>query len=135
MHLDLGDYEQGSAHFLKAIYFDTSLECAYANLMCCGSRESISTVLYQIGCRLVHETRLTDAVVLLTRALYANPANAQARAALGSVFHRQGRLADARTMYEEAIRLAPGQLAECHINLGHLLRDMVREDATVAHKA
>ena len=43
--------------------------------------------------------------------------------ALGSVFHRQGRLVEARTLYEEAIRLAPGQFSECHINLGHLLRD------------
>ena len=124
MHLDHGDCKQASAHFLKAIYFDTSLECAYANLLCCGTRESHSTVLYQIGCRLVHETRLPDAVVVLTRAIYSYPANALAHAALGSVFHRQGRLSEARTMYEEAIRLAPGQHAECHINLGHLLRDM-----------
>jgi Flp pilus assembly protein TadD len=80
-------------------------------------------VLHELGCRLVKAARFDAAVTVLTRCLLVNPVNFQARGALGSVLHRQGRLGEARTLYEEAIRLAPNQAADCHINLGHILRD------------
>mmetsp|Transcript_21197 Transcript_21197/g.55263 ORF Transcript_21197/g.55263 Transcript_21197/m.55263 type:complete len:1185 (-) Transcript_21197:87-3641(-) len=122
--LDQNDVEQASAHFVKALLEDPTLEVAYSNLLGLRDPASGAVVLYQLSCQLVHGGRLDDAIIVLNRCLRLNPMNASARSALGSILHRQGRLVEARTFYEESIRLAPTQSAECHINLGHLLRDL-----------
>lgn len=75
---------------------------------------------------------LTEAVALLTRAVDADPANAEAQSNLGFALTQLGRLDEARPHLEAALR-ADARLAGAHNNLGALLQRQGHADEAIVH--
>jgi tetratricopeptide (TPR) repeat protein len=72
-----------------------------------------------------------EAVLLLERAIAANPSVAIFHAELGSALYAQGRHAEAAGAYASTLQLAPGDLA-AHVNLGSALEHAGKQDAAEA---
>jgi len=62
---------------------------------------------------------LDGAATIFTGLLVLNPLDASIHAALGTVFHQQGRTAEARAAYDEAIKL-DGDTVLARVNRGEL---------------
>ncbi len=75
---------------------------------------------------------LDEAVALLTRAVDADPANAEAQSNLGFALTRLGRLDDARPHLDAALMANPS-LAGAHNNLGALLQRQGHTDQALRH--
>jgi len=57
-----------------------------------------------------HENRLDEAASLLLKVIETNPVSAQVHYLLGVVYLQQGKLADARNAFREALRYPLGEL-------------------------
>lgn len=75
---------------------------------------------------------ITEAVTLLTRAVEADPANAEAQSNLGFALTQLGRLDEARPHLDAALRANP-RLAGAHNNLGALLQRQGLADEAIVH--
>jgi len=64
----------------------------------------------QIGCELAERGRLSDACVLFEGLVAGNPRDSSAQGALGTVYVRLGRLADAMECFDAAVQLWPDNL-------------------------
>jgi tetratricopeptide (TPR) repeat protein len=73
-----------------------------------------------------------DSQTLFTRMIAATPNNYMAHYNLGNLCSRQGRIADAITNYEAALREEPNY-ADAHNNLGGILLDQKRYDEALVH--
>ena len=71
------------------------------------------------ACDLIDADELDGAVDVFTGLLALNPGDAGVQAALGSVFHQQGKVADAMSAYDAAIKL-DGNTVLARVNRGEL---------------
>ena len=92
--------------------------------------------MYRIGRYFQGQMRYDDAVAAYRKALALDPANVEARNALGVVYSIQGLAAEAEQAFKAAIAMSPG-LPHLHSNLGyHYLQSGRNEEARGAlHEA
>jgi len=65
----------------------------------------------KIGKQLLAANRPGEAVMVLERAVAANPTDAKAFSALGTAYDQQGQYEQARSQYNKALSLQPGSIA------------------------
>lgn len=110
VHLRAGDLDRARAAF--ALSADLALSAA---------------ALDGLGCVAFYKGNLGDAEAYFVRALALDPEYMDARANLALLFERQGRIADARLLYEAVLRADPRN-ARARNNYSALLFDSADEE-------
>ncbi len=117
----LGFRQSGLYHGTKTLYEDTLVK----NPECWLVRSLL-------GCKLVEEKRLPEAMEQFERAIRSNPKYADAHCNLGLALDQSNRSLEAVSHCEEALRLKP-VYPEAHQNLGIALAHLGRLEEAIEH--